>query len=229
MNKKTRMFSLNHFEELAWKDNKYVCGIDEVGRGCLGGPVFASAVVMPIRTSCFFLIKDSKLLSSKQREEAFEWIKKHCFYSIGIVNPNRIDSINVYQATIFAMKKAFFNLVYSKLFSLNNLKYVLVDAVPLKILGNIGIFSVESFNFGEQISSSIAAASIVAKVKRDYIMKKLGAIFPNYQLEKNKGYGTSDHRTILCNQGESLIHRKSFLSKIVRKEESNKYGQFFLF
>ena len=183
MNKKSKMFSLNHFENLAWEDKKYVCGIDEVGRGSLGGPVFASAVVLPIRTTNF-LLKDSKILSSKKREEAFDWIKKHCFYSIGMVNPNRIDFMNVYQATVFAMKKAFLNLVFSGLFSINNLRYVLVDAVPLKFSRSVGHFVVESFNFGEQISSSIAAASIVAKVKRDYIMKKLGTIFPHYQFDR---------------------------------------------
>ena len=112
MNKKlTHNFPKNHFETISWQQKKFVCGIDEVGRGCFAGPLVTCAAILPIDVEHLYaqhkLLRDSKKLDEKQREQAYEWLVKNCFYSIAISNNRIIDNINIYQATLLTMKKAF--------------------------------------------------------------------------------------------------------------------------
>jgi ribonuclease HII len=206
--------SKNLFEKIAWNKNKYVCGIDEVGRGCLAGPVVTTACIIPINTTNKIL-RDSKLMTEEQRNEAFLWIKNNCFYSISILDHNSIDQLNIYQATKIAMQKSLLQLIHVMPFDINKIEYILTDAMPiswpLKTNPNINI---ESFPKGETYSTSIAAASIVAKVFRDNLMKKLQNCFPMFKFQENKGYGTSQHVNIIKKEGISIIHRNSFLNKI---------------
>lgn len=194
------------FEREKWAQNAIICGIDEVGRGCLFGPVVACcAILKPF--SAHPLLKDSKILTETQRREAALWIKAHSWYAFGIIDHREIDQYNIYEATKAAMKKAYFGLAAQLVGTPDT---VLIDAVPL-YFGTNGP-KVISMTKGESKSVSIAAASILAKVHRDFIMERLGKQFPGYALEKNKGYGAQVHTDALQQKGESLLHRKSFLS-----------------
>ncbi len=230
MQNKTKIkITKNFFENLAWKFYFYACGIDEVGRGCLAGPLVTSAVILPQNTE-YKLLKDSKILNEQEREAAFEWIIKNCFYSTAITCHKKIDKINIYQATLQTMKKALLQLLQSAPIDINQIKYVLVDAMPLS-LKNLNCYNniqIKFFDKGETLSSSIAAASIVAKVTRDRLMKKMNYIFPRFNLHEHKGYGTTNHVKVLLNLGPSIIHRKTFISKILR-ERSNEIRQQILF
>ncbi|MGA9530721.1 MAG: ribonuclease HII [Candidatus Babeliales bacterium] len=197
----------DQFEHKAWKNDALVCGIDEAGRGALAGHLVAAAVILPPKTT-FPLLKDSKLLTPKQRLEAFTWINRHCFWSIGVATADEIDTINVYKATQKAMLRARGQLLafYPNLFS--HISFFLVDAVPLTSLQPHIPFI--SYPKGEYWSSSIAAASIVAKVTRDATMYSIDSLMGHYRLGAHKGYGTLEHRKALALHGHSLIHRKSF-------------------
>jgi ribonuclease HII len=208
---KQENINLNTFEKKAWENNSLVCGIDEVGRGSLAGPVVVGAVILPIN-GFNSLIKDSKTLSEGQREKAYKWIKNNCLYSTATTSHNVVDKVNVYQATMFAMKKTLIQIIESNKSAHNKIKYVLIDAMPLKLEPPYQNRDLEilSFKFGESISSSIAAASIIAKVTRDAYMTRFSKIFPSFRLEKNKGYGTKIHVEVLGKKGPSIIHRKTF-------------------
>lgn len=213
MKRKNIAFPKNFFEKKAWEQDAAVCGIDEVGRGCLAGPVVVAAVIIPQRSS-YRLLKDSKLLVKEEREIAYKWIIKHCLYSTAIACHKTIDQHNIYQATRLTMKKAYISLVEQLPFNIQNIKYVVVDAMPL-IIEKTYIhqnLEVRHFNYGESISSSIAAASIVAKVTRDRLMEKMHCLFPAYALKQHKGYSTKLHIEALKEHGPSLVHRASFLS-----------------
>lgn len=209
------------FEKKAWNNNLYVCGIDEVGRGCLAGPVVTAAAIIPINTFSK-LLQDSKKLNPNQRSDSFEWIKQNCFYSTATASHKTIDKINIYQATLYAMKKAYTQLIETMPIELEQIKYVLIDAMPLKLPTSYKHKNLEiiNFNYGETISPTIAAASIAAKVRRDKIMSKIDPIFPSYKLKKHKGYGTQTHTESIVKQGLSIIHRTSFTTKL-NKEEQN--------
>ena len=201
----------NFFEKKAWAQNTFVCGIDEVGRGCLAGPVVASAVILPINTKCRF--KDSKVLTAKEREQDFLWITENAFYSTAVISHAIIDKINIYQATVLAMKRAYMQMIDVVPFPYNQLKYLVIDAVPLTLDKNYmhSTFEIHNFPFGESVSTSIAAASIVAKVTRDRLMDSMTEIFPAFSFDKHKGYGTKQHMLELEKFGQSIIHRTSFL------------------
>jgi len=202
--------SYEYFERDAWKTNHYVCGIDEVGRGCLAGPLITAAAILPIHTS-HPLLKDSKVLSSLQRTKAATFIKSSCWVATAIVDHRDIDEHNVYKATRYAMKKAFLHLLATLPFSSHHIKHVVVDAVPLfleKIL--LESTHVHTITKAESCSPSVAAASIVAKVTRDNLMQKIGSFFPAYHFESHKGYGTSTHTQAIKNHNISIIHRRSF-------------------
>ena len=207
--------SKNFFEKAAWTDNLYACGLDEVGRGCLAGPLVTGAVILPPKTS-YRLLKDSKILTEAERNTAYAWITKHCFWSVGIVSPQTIDTINIYQATLYAMKKAYLQLIEQMPISLESLKFVLIDAMPLTLPATARHAALElhHFNYGERFSASIAAASIVAKVTRDRLMEKIATSFPAFGFEQHKGYATKQHIDALLEHGATLIHRQSFISKI---------------
>ncbi len=209
----------NFYENKAWEKNKLVCGIDEVGRGCLAGPVVAAACILPVNTKSKVL-KDSKVMTSIQREDAFSWIEKNCVYSVAIFDHKKIDKFNIYQTTKFVMNKALLQVALQQKINLLDLEYILVDAMPL-ILNDVFVNS-KFFHFpkGETYSTSIAAASIVAKVFRDNLMNRIDKIFPDFDFKINKGYGTGNHLDVIKKVGISIIHRKSFLSKIIKKNIS---------
>ncbi|MDP3889380.1 MAG: ribonuclease HII [bacterium] len=204
-------FKKNHFENDSWEHSLVVCGIDEVGRGCLAGPLVTAAVILPPQTR-YNLLKDSKILTEADRLKAYKWIIKNCFFGVGMVHNRIIDQHNIWQATLIAMKKALVNLLA---ICPTRPSKILVDAMPLEILDtNYKDIPIEHFPKGEQKSSSIAAASIVAKVTRDRLVTKLDNLFPGYHLAQHKGYATKKHQEALLNHGHSIIHRISFLEKL---------------
>lgn len=220
----------NFFETRAWEQGLYTCGLDEVGRGCLAGPLVVGAVILPHNTT-YRLLKDSKVMDEAEREKAFAWIDKHCTWSVSIASHRIIDTINIYQATLFAMKKAYLQILEKTPFPIQKLKYVLIDAMPLNldaIYGHEGL-EFHHFNYGERFSTSIAAASIVAKVTRDRLMEKIGTHFPAFAFEQHKGYATKQHIDALLANGPTIIHRTSFISEIKTEEDAEKILQQSLF
>lgn len=201
-------FNKNYFEAQAWQENRLICGIDEVGRGCLAGPVVTAAVILfPHKNSR--LVKDSKLLKQEELQAAYRWLIKNCWYSWGIISSRGVDIHNIYQATLKAMKRA-----VMQLFAYCPTKpdKILIDAMPLSLHDTpYNEIDVIHFPFGERKSSSIAAASIIAKVKRDELMHTMDPLFPQYQLGKHKGYSTKLHQEAVRIHGRSIIHRMKFL------------------
>ena len=205
-----KKFRKNAFERASWSNNQSVCGIDEVGRGCLAGPVVTAAVIIPMRQICP-LLQDSKVLSPEKRLKAFRWLIKRSEYSYSIVHHRHIDTVNIYQATRIAMKRAAIQL-FEKCTQLPII--TLVDAVPLDFSNSsYRNMLLRHFPFGESKSISIAAASIIAKVTRDRIMEAMDPLFPGYALAQHKGYATKDHKQLIWDHGHSIIHRISFLQK----------------
>ena len=181
----------------------YICGIDEVGRGPLAGPVVAGAVILPKDCSLLYL-NDSKKLSEKKREELYDKILETAVaVGIGYNTPARIDEINILQATYEAMREA-----VGRLFPKPDL--LLNDAVTIP---KISIRQVPIIK-GDAKSISIAAASIVAKVTRDRLMVKYDEIYPEYGFAANKGYGSVLHIEAIRKYGATPIHRKSFIKNL---------------
>lgn len=186
----------------------HICGIDEVGRGPLAGPVVACAVVLPKDVTILYL-NDSKKLSEKKRELLYDEImEKAVAVGIGAVGPARIDEINILQATYEAMRMAIEDLT-GKLGKKPDL--LLNDAVTIP---EVDIPQVPIIK-GDAKSTSIAAASIVAKVTRDHLMIEYDQILPGYDFAKNKGYGTKAHIAGLKELGATPIHRKTFITHFV--------------
>ena len=183
------------FDKEYMDEYEYVCGIDEVGRGPLAGPVMAAAVILPKNCDILY-INDSKKLSPKKREEMAKKIEEIAIsIGYGVVDEKIIDEINILNATKRAMKIAIENLSVKP-------DFCLIDSVKLD---NVSI-SQKSFTKGDEKSMSIAAASIVAKVKRDKYMVEISKKYPEYNFEKNKGYGTKEHIYMLKKYGYSDIH-----------------------
>lgn len=186
----------------------HICGIDEVGRGPLAGPVVACAVVLPKDVTILYL-NDSKKLSEKKRELLYDEImEKAVAVGIGAVGPARIDEINILQATYEAMRMAIEDLT-GKLGKAPDL--LLNDAVTIP---EVDIPQVPIIK-GDAKSISIAAASIVAKVTRDHLMVEYDQVLPGYDFAKNKGYGTKAHIAGLKELGPTPIHRKTFITHFV--------------
>jgi ribonuclease HII len=214
-------FKKNHFELKNWQENRLVCGIDEVGRGCLAGPVVtAAAILLPNKKNP--LLKDSKLLSHEELQKAYKWLTKNSFFSCAIVNHRDIDLYNIYYATLRAMKRSVAQLMN---IGPKQPSTILIDAMPLTLAQtpyeHIDIFH---FPFGERKSDSIAAASIIAKVKRDELMRIIARSFPNYHFEKHKGYATKLHQEAIELYGTSIIHRKTFLKDMAVIREAGDYA-----
>ncbi|MGZ3772305.1 MAG: ribonuclease HII [Pseudobdellovibrionaceae bacterium] len=190
------------YPKVDWKEFNPtpVIGVDEVGRGCLAGPVYAAAVVFKSEALAD-LVTDSKLLSEERREELAELILKEHQVGIGSASVEEIDEINILQASLLAMRRAIENL---------NLKtgHVLIDG-NAKIPGLKG-FEQTTFVKGDLRVAPISAASIVAKVTRDRLMKEYGVKFPVYGFEAHKGYSTPAHKENIGVHGPCEIHRKSF-------------------
>ena len=184
-----------------------VAGIDEVGRGPLAGPVVAAAVILP-KECKIEGVNDSKKLSAKKREELYDIIlEKAVSYGIGIVSNERIDEINILQATYEAMREA-----------LSQLKpkadYILADAVTIPMVSTPQRGIVK----GDAKSMSIGAASIVAKVYRDRMMEAYDEVYPGYGFASNKGYGAAEHLEGIRKQGITPIHRKTFVKNFLPQE-----------
>ena len=181
-----------------------LCGIDEVGRGPLAGPVYAAAVILPEDVDILY-INDSKKLSAAKREELYDEImEKAVSVSIGVVSEKRIDEINILQATYEAMRQAIKESKVQPQLMLN-------DAVTIP---EIDIPQVAIIK-GDAKSISIGAASIIAKVTRDRMMVEYDEIYPEYHFASNKGYGSSEHIEALKKYGPCPIHRKSFIGNFV--------------
>ncbi|MCP1101608.1 ribonuclease HII [Aequitasia blattaphilus] len=182
----------------------YICGIDEVGRGPLAGPVVAAAVILPKDVEILYL-NDSKKVSEKKRNLLYDEIcEKAVAFGIGIVGPAKIDEINILQATYEAMRQAIDKLSVRPDILLNDA--VTIPGVDIKQVPIIK---------GDGKSVSIAAASILAKVTRDRMMIEYDAIIPGYDFASNKGYGTKKHIEGLKELGKSPIHRETFIKKFV--------------
>ncbi|MDO4814827.1 MAG: ribonuclease HII [Gemella sp.] len=191
---------------------KFIAGIDEVGRGPLAGPVVAAAVILS-ENSYFPGLNDSKKLSEKKREELYDLIVKEAVaYSIIEFDNHKIEKYNIYQASKLAMKEAIKNLKVKP-------DFLLIDAMPLE---DIGIDS-HSIIKGDSKSITIAAASVLAKVHRDRLMKKYAEDYPYYDFENNMGYGTKKHLLGLEQHGVCPIHRRDFepIKSIIKKGERN--------
>ena len=188
---------------MLFDNKKIVCGVDEAGRGSLAGPVTAAAVILPKNYKNSF-IKDSKKTNSKERSHLYDEIIKSCIaYSIISIEAKKIDKINILNATYLAM-----NLAIEKL-KINPDK-IIIDGNRFRAKKKIDF---ECIVGGDDKYISIAAASILAKVKRDKIMCKLGAQFPMYDWKKNKGYGTVKHKEMIYKYGRCEHHRLTFKIK----------------
>ena len=182
----------------------YLCGIDEVGRGPLAGPVVACTVILPKDCDILYL-NDSKQLTAKKREELYDVImEKAISVGIGMAGPQRIDEINILQATYEAMRQAIGNLKVVPQVLLND-----AVTIPEVTIPQVPVIK------GDTKSVSIAAASIVAKVTRDRLMVEYDAVLPEYEFASNKGYGTAAHIEALKKYGPSPIHRASFITHFV--------------
>ena len=223
-----KSFSKQYFETTAWSTSHYVLGIDEAGRGCLAGPVVVGAVILPLHTS-YPLLKDSKIMSAKERDEAYAWITANCWWTTALADHILIDRINIYQATRHSMHEAYWQLYQNFPQAKELLQYVVVDAVPVQPPPEQRhpTLSFHSFNYGETISTSIAAASIVAKVSRDRLMAELDQVYPGYHFARHKGYATPEHIKALQQLGSSPIHRLTFIKNFVATHEQSQQTSLF--
>ncbi len=198
-----RLEEMRSFEK-QYHDRGHIAGIDEAGRGPLAGPVVAAAVILPEDAFLMYL-DDSKKVTEKRRDVLFDQIRESAVsYGIGMASPERIDAINILQATYEAMRKA--------IAALDPVPAVLLnDAVTIPAVGITQVPIIK----GDSKSVSIAAASILAKVTRDRMMKELDAVYPEYGFAKHKGYGTADHIAAIRKYGLCPIHRRSFTGKFV--------------
>lgn len=174
----------------------FIAGVDEVGRGCLAGPVIAAAVVLKTNIPG---LADSKKLSKKKREELSSTIMQNSYFSFGSASVEEIDSINILQASLLAMKRAILNLSVEP-------GKILVDGTHKPDLD----IDTQTIIGGDSVVDEISAASIIAKVYRDNLMSSLSKKFSNYLWEKNSGYGTKEHLSAIKKYGISSHHRKSF-------------------
>ena len=194
-----RIYSISEYER-KYREYRYICGIDEVGRGPLAGPVVAGAVILP-KDCCILYVNDSKKLSETKREELYDEIMdKAVSVGLGFVDNNRIDEINILQATYEAMRQAIGKLDPKPDILLN-------DAVTIP---EVSIKQVPIIK-GDAKSISIGAASIIAKVTRDRMMKEYAEEFPEYGFEDNKGYGSRKHIEAIQKYGPCALHRRSFI------------------
>lgn len=181
-----------------------ICGIDEAGRGPLCGPVVAAAVILPDEYNILY-INDSKKISETKREEVYKEIDKYAVaYGVGIVSPERIDEINILQATYEAMRTAIHKLSVTPDILLND-----AVTIPMVDIKQVPIIK------GDAKSQSIAAASIMAKVTRDHLMEEYDKLYPEYGFAKHKGYGTAAHIKAIKEYGPCPIHRRTFIKNFI--------------
>lgn len=199
---KERLKQMREFES-KYEHLGYVCGIDEVGRGPFAGPVVAGAVILPADCEILY-VNDSKQLSEKMREELYDEImEKAVSVAVGYASPARIDEINILQATYEAMREAVSKLAVTPQILLND-----AVTIPQITIPQVPIIK------GDAKSISIAAASIVAKVTRDRLMREYDKIMPEYGFASNKGYGSKEHIEAIKKYGPTPIHRRSFIHNV---------------
>mgnify|MGYP001444562657 CR=1 FL=1 len=185
-----------------------VCGVDEAGRGPLAGPVYAAAVILPLEHAIEG-INDSKKLSEKKRELLFDQITEQAeAFGIACASVEEIEEYNILNATYLAMKRAVEELEKKADFALIDGNRLPPLSIPAKAVVK-----------GDSLSASIAAASILAKVSRDRFMLQMAELYPQYQFEKHKGYGTALHMQLIRDYGASPIHRRSFLKKLWKEKK----------
>ena len=201
-----RLTNLKKEENKLYEKNiKLICGIDEAGRGPLAGPVVVGAVILP-ENSFIEGVNDSKKVSEKKREKLYEEIVKESIdYSVGIVDQKTIDEINILNATKLGVKLALEGLKQKP-------EIIMVDA--LNNIDTLGIPYISVIK-GDAKNYCIAAASIIAKVTRDRIMREWDEVYPAYGFAKHKGYGTAEHIRIIKEIGPCMLHRKSFIKNFV--------------
>jgi len=175
---------------------KLVAGVDEVGRGCLAGPVIAAAVILRKNIPG---LKDSKKLSKKKREELSLIIMKNSYFSFGSSSPKEIDKINILQASLLAMKRAILNLSVEP-------GKILIDGIHKPDLNT----DTQTIISGDSYIDEISAASIIAKVYRDNLMMQFDKEYPNFYFSSHMGYGTKMHKAAIKKYGITPIHRKTF-------------------
>ena len=206
--KEIERFNLLKLEEKKLYESgiEYICGIDEAGRGPLAGPVVVGAVILP-ENSFIEGVNDSKKISEKKREKIYEQIIEEAIaYSVGIVDQRKIDEINILNATKLGVKLALEGL---------NQKPELIMVDALNNIDTLGIPYISVVK-GDAKNYSIAAASIIAKVTRDRIMKEWDEIYPIYGFAKHKGYGTAEHIKIIKENGPCILHRESFIKNFIQ-------------
>lgn len=197
-------------EELHWQRGSLVAGIDEAGRGALAGPVVAAAVILPQGCTTIDGVRDSKQLGESEREELYDSVVKTALaWGVGVIEYDVIDQINILQATFRAM-----------LTSVQSL-----NPQPQHLLVDGNRFTISPIPFttiveGDAHCLSIAAASVIAKVTRDRLMRMADTTYPHYGFAQHKGYATQQHRKAILTHGESAIHRKTFLTKLYNRQES---------
>ncbi|MBE5805443.1 MAG: ribonuclease HII [Clostridiales bacterium] len=195
-------------EDMYSQGLEYVCGIDEAGRGPLAGPVVVASVIMP-KDSMIEGVNDSKKISEKKREKLYDEIIENAIsYSVGIVDEKEIDRINILNATKAGLTESIMGLSVKP-------DIILVDA--LNGIDTCGI-PYHSIIKGDAKSYSIAAASIIAKVTRDRIMRQWHEVYPQYNFIQHKGYGTAAHIQAIKEYGLSPLHRLSFVKNIIKKD-----------
>lgn len=198
-----RTYAMQEYER-KHAECRYICGIDEVGRGPLAGPVVAAAVILPKDVDIYYL-NDSKQLSEKKREQLYEEImEKAVAVGIGFADEKCIDEINILQADYVAMRMALSKLTVKPDILLNDAVTIPEVTIPQ-----------EAIIKGDAKSVSIAAASIMAKVTRDRYMVQMDSVYPGYDFASNKGYGSAKHIEALRNIGPCEIHRRTFIGNFV--------------
>lgn len=199
---KERLKQMREFER-EYEHLGYICGIDEVGRGPFAGPVVAGAVILPPDCEILY-VNDSKQLSEKMREQLYDEImEKAVSVAVGYASPQRIDEINILQATYEAMREAVSKLDVTPQILLND-----AVTIPQITIPQVPIIK------GDAKSISMAAASIVAKVTRDRLMREYDKIMPEYGFASNKGYGSKEHIEAIKKYGPTPIHRRSFIHNV---------------
>lgn len=198
-------FELYEYDNAVRNDYSIICGVDEAGRGPLAGDVYAAAVILK-KDAVIEGVNDSKKLSEKKRELLFdEIIEKSEAYCIAVASVEEIDTLNILQAAMLAMKRAVEGLNITP-------DIALIDGNKSPEIDGVHTQTVIK---GDATSASIAAASILAKVARDRYMKEIAEKYPQYAFEKHKGYGTKLHNQLILEYGPSEVHRKTFLRKLL--------------
>lgn len=200
---KKRIWKLQEYER-KYADYRYICGVDEAGRGPLAGPVVAGAVILPKDCDILY-INDSKQLSAKKREELYDVIMERAVaVGVGIASCERIDEINILNATYEAMTQAIEKLQVKPDILLND-----AVRIPQILIPQVPIIK------GDAKSISIGAASIIAKVTRDRMMEEYDGLYPQYGFSGHKGYGSKEHIEAIKKYGSCPIHRKTFIKNFV--------------